>query len=272
VVGKSNISLGDVIGIGVGFPGLVDPEKGISMFAPNWGWRDVSIVQVLKQRLSIPVYLDNGAKVQAIAEMLFGAGKGKTNIAVLLMGTGVGSGIIVDGKLFRGTYNNAGEIGHTTINIDGPVCRCGSRGCLEAYIGTNGIIDRHVANSGVAATLQSQEELLEQIVRDALAGDLMSQKTIKETIRYTGCGIANLINAFNPDILLIGGWVGTLLGSSFLPEIIEVVSQFTLPQSFSDLEIKTCQLGLDAVSIGAGALVLEKLLESGGDTAVLTVS
>ncbi len=133
----ANVKESEVLGIGIGFPGLVDPVKGLSIFTPNWGgWHNVSITKQLAGHLAAPIYIDNGgAKLMAVGELLFGAGRGLSHFVVLLMGTGIGSGIIANGKLFRGSSNNAGEFGHTTINPTGPLCRCGNYGCMEVYLG-----------------------------------------------------------------------------------------------------------------------------------------
>ena len=147
----------NLIGVGIGFPGLVDPSKGVSVFTPNWGWHDVSITDLLREHISVPMMLDNGAKTMAMGEALFGAGQGVNNLAVLLVGTGVGGAVISDRSLFRGAFNNAGEFGHTTLNVEGPACRCGSRGCLEVYVGANSIINRYRELAGEDPSQPSTE-------------------------------------------------------------------------------------------------------------------
>lgn len=272
LVRQAGITAREVIGAGIGFPGLVDPAQGVSIFTPNWGWHDVSLTGLLKEKLNLPLYLDNGAKAMAISEMLFDREHAGT-LAVLLVGTGVGGGIIAGRKLLRGASNNAGEFGHTTLDIDGPLCRCGSRGCLESYVGANGVIQRYrrLAPQDASLPADDQTAALQQIVERAEAGEPAATQTLRETLRYLGAGLANLINAYNPDQLLLGGWLGMLLGSRYLPEILEQVSAYALQQSFSKARLELCRLGHQAVAMGAAALVLEHFFENAGKAEALVV-
>lgn len=263
----------DIIGVGIGFPGLVDPAKGVSVFTPNWGWHNVSITSLLRERLPIPMYIDNGAKAMAVGEMHFGAGKGANNMAVLLVGTGVGSGIIHDRVLFRGFINNAGEFGHTSLNIDGPKCRCGSYGCAEVYIGANGIIDRYVSlkNDPKQPPIDDQIAFIQYLIAESRKGEGVARQTIDETILYLGVSIANLINAVNPEILLLGGWSGLLFGQEYMKQIQAVVARYALKQSLAKTKIRLCQLGQDAGAKGAAALVLEHFFETGDEPELIMV-
>lgn len=259
----------DIIGVGVGFPGVVDPVKGISVFAPNWGWHNIAIANQLREKLAIPTYIDNGAKAMAVGEMLFGGGRGVSNMAVLLVGTGVGSGIISERALFRGFANNAGEIGHTSLNPDGPLCRCGSHGCLEVYIGANGIIQRYqsLLSAETQPDADDQIAFVNSILAQYEQGEPAARQTIEETIRYLGVGVANLINAFNPEVLLLGGWLGLLFGKNFPDQINAVVKQYALRQSLAKTSIRLCQLEQDSVAKGAAAQVLQHFFETAGDLA-----
>jgi predicted NBD/HSP70 family sugar kinase len=265
VINKQNINEQEIIGVGVGFPGVVDPVKGISVFAPNWGWHNIAIANQLREKLAISTYIDNGAKAMAVGEMLFGGGRGVSNMAVLLVGTGVGSGIISDRVLFRGFANNAGEVGHTSLNPDGPLCRCGSHGCGEVYIGANGIIERYQKHSTSTNQPNADDQIafVNSIIDQYGHGDAAAVLTLDETIRYLGVSIANLINAFNPEVLLLGGWSGLLLGKKFLEKIEGVVSEYALRQSLAKTSIRLCQLEGDSVAKGAAALVLQHFFESG---------
>ncbi|MCE1254340.1 MAG: ROK family transcriptional regulator [Anaerolineae bacterium] len=269
----AKISEKEIIGAGIGFPGLVDPIKGVSVFTPNWGWHNVSITSQLRKQISIPMYIDNGAKAMAMGEMLFGAGRGVNNIAVLLVGTGVGSGIISERTLFRGFANNAGEIGHTTLNIDGPLCRCGSHGCVEVYIGANGIINRYrdLQPAVQPADPDNQIEFIKFLIREHEKGNPAAVAALDESIRYLGVAIANLINTFNPQLLLLGGWSGLLLGGKFLSQIEAVVTQYAMQQSLVKTTIRLCQLGQGSVAKGAASLVLEHFFETAGEAEAMVV-
>lgn len=263
----ANVKESEVLGIGIGFPGLVDPVKGLSIFTPNWGWHNVSITKQLAGHLAAPIYIDNGAKLMAVGELLFGAGRGLSHFVVLLMGTGIGSGIIANGKLFRGSSNNAGEFGHTTINPTGPLCRCGNYGCMEVYLGAPGIISRYqqLSQSVLPHNGNDQIESIKQIIILSENGDHVAEQIIEETIEYLGICIANIINSINPDQVLIGGWSGLLFGQRFLTKIESVVAKHALEESLSKTTLRLCQLGQDAVLKGAAGLVLQHFFESNGD-------
>jgi predicted NBD/HSP70 family sugar kinase len=198
-----------IIGLGVGVPGIVDRVGGVSLFAPNWGWRNVPLLDLLKSHLTMPILVDNGAQAMALAEMWFGAGQGLANLAVLLIGTGVGSGIIAQGALYRGATNSAGEWGHTCIEINGRPCRCGSRGCIEAYAGAPNLIARLRERQPNNPLLHhaSQKAIIQAIRDAAVAGDGDARALLSETVQYLGASIGSLINLINPELVVLGvGW------------------------------------------------------------------
>jgi predicted NBD/HSP70 family sugar kinase len=260
-----------VLGVGIGFPGLVDHESGISIFAPNWGWHDVPIAAILENRLGLPMSLDNGAKAMALAESMFGAGQNVNNLAVLLVGTGVGAAIIENGVLYRGAMNSAGELGHTILEMDGRLCRCGNKGCLEAYLGAPGVIARYIELAGPddPGLSGDQKEMLRTIIQSARGGNATAQIVMDDTLNYLSLGIANLINLVNPQKLVLGGWVGMMLAEEFLPRLSGTVSQYALQQPFKRTEIGLCRLKEEAVAEGAATLILEKFLQSAGSPLAL---
>jgi predicted NBD/HSP70 family sugar kinase len=262
----SGIRRDQILGVGIGFPGLVDPEAGISIFAPNWGWHDIPIVSILESRLGLPMALDNGAKAMALAESMFGAGRDVNNMAVVLVGTGVGAAIINDGTLYRGAMNSAGELGHTTIEIDGRACRCGKKGCLEAYIGAPGIISRYMELAGTTdpELIGDQKEMISTIVQAAREGNATARKVLDETLNYLSVGIGNLVNLVNPQKVVVGGWVGLMLAEELLPSLNDNICQYALQQPFRKTEIGQCQLKEESVAEGAAALILERFLQSAG--------
>ncbi len=267
VLAAAKIEEREVIGMGVGFPGLVDPVKGISVFTPNWGWHDVPLLNALRQNFSFPLFLENGAKSMAMGEALFGAGRGVNNLVVLLVGTGVGSGIISERSLFRGSANSAGEIGHTILDVNGPQCRCGGHGCTEVYLGANGIIDRYCSLNVEADHPDRNDQIafIKYILHKADEGQSAAQQIVNESLRYLGVTFANIINLLNPELLLLGGWSGLLFGSRYLQEIKEQAAHYALEQSLAHTSVRLCELADDAVSKGAAALVLEHFFVSGGE-------
>jgi len=260
------ISAEKVIGIGIGVGGLVEQAEQIFTYVPSWEWQRIPLVTFLEKDLHMPIYLDNAAKVMAQAENLFGAGQWCEHLAVLLVGTGIGAGIITHDSLYRGASNNAGEWGHMTIALDGRLCRCGSCGCLEAYAGASGIIARLREVAPQSSLLQSndQERVIADIVEAARNGDLAANGVLLDTARYLGAGIANLINLFNPQVIVLGGWVGLEIGEYILPELRQFVAHYALKQSFSATKIELSHLGHDAVAMGAAALALEQFLAAAG--------
>lgn len=256
-----------VVGIGVGVPGVVERAGGVFVHAPSWGWRAVPLLAMLDERITLPITLDNGAKAMAQAELWFGAGRDVDDLAVVLIGTGIGAGIITQGTLYRGATNGAGEWGHTTLALDGRLCRCGSHGCLEAYAGAEGIIAslRAVSpRSPIFVNDDEQEGMIMALVAAAKRGDHIAVGVLEETTRYLGAGIANLINLFNPRRVVIGGWAGQQIAPSILPRLREIIALYALEQPLEAATVVVGQLGPDAVAMGAATLALDVFLGGAG--------
>lgn len=266
LLAQTKLQPNDVLGVGIGMPGVVDPASGVSVYAPNWDWHDVPFLTILKARLNMPIYLDNGAKAMALAESLFGAGRDKDSLAVLLVGTGIGAGIITEGSLYRGATNSAGEWGHVTVELGGRLCRCGSQGCLEAYAGAPGIIQRMAELAPGNRLLQNSDQMttIIAIAEAARSGDQKAMQVLKDTAVYLGAGVANLINLVNPQLILLGGWVWMQIGDVIDGEFRQAIEHYALKQPFSKTQIGQCQLGQDAVPMGAATLPLNFFLEAAG--------
>lgn len=262
LLAQAGLTEADVIGIGVGIPGVVEREGGISIIAPNWGWRNISLLSELEKEISVPILLDNGAKAMSLAEMSFGSSRIRENLITLLLGTGVGAGMIWNGLLLRGVTNSAGEWGHTTLDLDGRTCQCGGRGCLETYLGVAGIrqtLQEHFPDSPLLA-VEHQVDFITSLVEADQQGDEAATFAVAETARYLGAGIANLINLYNPEAIILGGWVSKLLGERFLALLPAILSRYALHQPLAATKIKISQLGENAISLGAACLVLEEFL------------
>ena len=259
-----------VLGIGVGVPGIVERSEEVSVHVPGWGWRDAPLMAMLAEHLTIPIFMDNGAKALAQAEMWFGAGRGFTQLAVLLIGTGVGSGIFSDGSPYRGATNSAGEWGHTLIERNGRRCRCGRRGCLEAYVGAPGIIARYEELEPGSPLVDRGDDMrtISSLLEAAKHGDRAAAAIIDETAELLGEGIANLINVVNPAVVVIGGWVGVRLGGHMLPAIRRTVQASSLSETLKSTRIVLGQLHDDAVAMGAATLALEVFLANAGRSPV----
>jgi predicted NBD/HSP70 family sugar kinase len=256
---------GDVLGIGIGVPGIVEQANEVSVHIASWKWQQAPLLAMLAEHLTIPIFIDNGANAMAQAEMWFGAGRGYQNLAVLLIGTGVGAGIFADGSPFRGTTNGAGEWGHTTVERRGRICRCGRRGCLEAYVGASAIVDRLRETAPGSPLLKpSPTETIVALHEAARTGDETATSVLTETAELLGEGIANLINLFNPELVVLGGWVGVRLGGDMLPTIKRVVEADALPAPGRMARVELGQLQDDAVAMGAATLALEVFLANAG--------
>jgi predicted NBD/HSP70 family sugar kinase len=219
VIAEAGAAAERVLGVGVSVPGQVDREGGASVFAPNFDWHDVPLRQLLAAELSLPLYLDNPLKASTVAELWFGAARGRDNLAVITLGTGVGAGLATNGSLYRGATNSAGEWGHTNLVPDGRQCRCGSRGCLETYVGAQGIMQnlRDLAPESPLLHPDDQTATIEALAAALAAGDPVAAQVISTTGHYLGIGVADLINLFNPQVIVLSSWVADRLGPYLLP-------------------------------------------------------
>jgi predicted NBD/HSP70 family sugar kinase len=264
---ESQIPEDKILGMGLGLPGIVSHTDNELVSAPAWAWEAVPLQSLLSTRIPrFPLYIDNGAKTMALAEMQFHSGPQAETLASLQIGTGVGAGIIYKGKLYRGATNSAGEWGHTAMALNGPLCRCGHHGCLEAYIGAPGII-RHLRELDPNHPfLQIGDEIgtILALIRIARNGDPIALQVLHDTIHYLGAGVANILNLFNPRRVVIGGWLGLQLGEFALPALIGEIERHSLRQPFEVAEISLSRLGQDGVSMGAAMLVLEGFFEHVG--------
>lgn len=220
----------DFIGVGVGAPGPLDRERGVVIVAPNLGWHEFPLRDAIAQQVGLPVTLDNDANCATVGEWWVGAAKGGRNVVGLTIGTGIGGGLILDGKLYHGSSDVAGEIGHTTIDSTGRRCKCGNYGCLEAYTSGPAIAER--AREALAGDLNSMlpgmvqgrlERITAQTVYDASRlGDMIAREVVRDTARFLGAGIANLLNIFNPDVVVVAGGVTAAGDALFEPLRAEV--------------------------------------------------
>jgi len=251
-----------VVGVGISLPGLVDRETGVSVVAPNWTWRNVPLPHLLRERIDLPVFLDNPLKASATAELWFGAGWQADDVITLTLGTGIGAGIIVNGSVFRGGTNSAGEWGHTVIALDGRACRCGRQGCLEAYVGAPGIVE-HLREIDPASPLLSgdgQDAVIAGLAVNLNGGDPMAANVVRATARYLGAGVSNLVNLFNPGVVVLGGWVGVALGTSLLLEVEREVARHALEPSLRATVLQLSELRHNPVSMGMATIALESWL------------
>jgi glucokinase len=230
-IAETNAQRKDFIGVGIGAPGPLDREKGLVIVAPNLGWRNFPLRDRIAERLHLTATLDNDANCATVGEWWQGAAKGGTNVIGLTIGTGIGGGLILDGKLFHGASDVAGEIGHTTIDLNGRHCKCGNYGCLEAYASGPAIAVRArevLVREETASLLPSMvggklDEITAATVYSAASqGDAVASEIVRDTARYLGVGVANLLNTVNADVVVIAGGVTAAGDALFVPLRAEV--------------------------------------------------
>ncbi|RZS90946.1 putative NBD/HSP70 family sugar kinase [Motilibacter rhizosphaerae] len=259
VLAESGVAQERVLGVGVGVPGLVEHGGDGVVHGPTVGWDAVPLGRLLAAGTDLPLLVENGAKTLGQAEMWFGAGRGADNAVILLLGTGVGTSIVLGGALYRGAGSSAGEWGHTTVVTGGRLCRCGATGCLEAYVGAGALLRRYEELTGTSGSGS-----LEERTADLLASDDAAARQVRaETAEYLGAGVGSLVNLFNPERIVVGGWVGRLLGEAFLPVLREQVASHALALPFSQTSLVLAELGRDAIALGAATQPVERLLTSG---------
>lgn len=265
VITEAGIDEATVLGVGVGVPGTVEQGEALRVHAPTIGWQGVPLTDLLRaEGVELPLFVDNGAKTQGQGEMWFGAGRGARHAVIALIGSGVGAAVVADGTTYRGSTSSAGEWGHTTIVYGGQECRCGSRGCLESYVGAEGVLARYRKARGGKASDEDEQTQFAALL-DSAGKSKTAAKVLEETAGYLGAGIGDLINLFNPERIVLGGWAGLALGEKYLPQIRRVAGEHALAHVFDQTEIELGQLGPDAVAIGAATLPVAALLEQGAD-------
>ncbi|MFH1239443.1 MAG: ROK family protein, partial [bacterium] len=263
-----NDTHGKIVSIGIGTPGLVDHQLGgVKAGAKNLpGWEGIPFKVEVSQKFKLPTAIDNDANMVTLGEYYFGAGQGTKNMICLTLGTGIGGGIIMDGKLYHGTNNYAAEIGHMSINIEGPKCNCGSYGCLEAYASATAIVARTIASikKGQATMLTDlvnsdlTKITAKTVTEAAKKGDSLCLEVVKETGKYLGVGVANLINLLNPELVVLAGGVSQA-GDIILNPTIHNAQQYSLQYAFSVVKIVLGKLQDAAGIIGAGIYSLENI-------------
>ncbi|SHF58761.1 ROK family protein (putative glucokinase) [Caldanaerobius fijiensis DSM 17918] len=263
MVDQSGVPEDKIAGIGVAVHGLVDSERGISLYAPNLGWRDVNLLESIKAELGIEVCVENDVRAMAMGERWYGAAKGVDNFLAVKVGYGIGASAVVDGKLYTGITHSSGEIGHTTIDVNGPKCSCGNYGCLEAMASERAICETMSKRLklGEKSIIKDVDDVdIEDVYRAANIGDELAIDVIKRISIYLGIGIANLINLFNPQLVVLGGNI-IKVKDIVKPVLEDVVKQRALDNTYRGCKLVMSNLGDDATIKGAHALILSHLFD-----------
>jgi predicted NBD/HSP70 family sugar kinase len=250
LLGEAGIDPARVLGVGMGLPGPIHTTGTVGSHAILPGWAGVRAAEEMSRRLSLPVHLDNDANLGALSELVWGAGRGCRSLAYLKLATGIGAGLVIDGRLFHGVGGTAGEIGHTVIDEAGDVCRCGNRGCLETVAGAPAIV-------GLLSRSLDEELDIEQVVARAHDGDSGCRRVLEDAGRHVGTAVAMLCNLVNPERVVVGGTVGAA-GELVLASLRDSVRLRAIPTAAEDVEIVPGELGDRAEVLGALALVLQQ--------------
>lgn len=257
-----------LLGVGVGVPGLVEVTSGLLRIAPNLHWVDVPVQVALKQEFDCPIYVENEANVAALGEYYFGAAQNVKDFIYLSAGVGLGSGIIMGGKLFQGMFGYAGEAGHMTLDVKGEMCGCGKRGCWETFVGPRAVVQR-VQRSLASGTKSIVTDIaggdiskiaIGDVLQAAQKGDQLAIDAFQQVAFYLGIGIANLVNLFDVEVVVLGGALNTA-SPLILKEVERVAFENILAPGRERFRIIPSAHGTDACIMGAIALVLDDFLQ-----------
>ncbi len=261
-VDECDLSMKQIRGVGLGAPGAVDSESGEVIFAPNLKWENVPLKKELEKKLGVPVFLENDGNICTLGiyetEL-----KGKPrNVVGVFLGTGIGGGLILEGKLYSGFNRTAGEIGHMVIAVGGPKCGCGNRGCFEALASRTAIF-RNIQTAVKDGQKTLLTEMLGEELKDLRSGDLrkairkgdkFAEKVVEDAAEYTGIAVANLINIFNPEVVVLGGGVIDALEDEMMAIIVETAKDCAMSGTTKGIEIIASKVGDDAGILGGAVL------------------
>jgi glucokinase len=263
-VDECDLSMKQIRGVGIGAPGAVDTEEGRVIFAPNLSWKDVPLKKALETQLELPVFVNNDCKLHTLGVYEAELKARPRHLIGIFLGTGIGAGLIIDGKLYTGFNGSAGEIGHMVIDVDGPECGCGNRGCFEALASR-----RAIFRTIQTAVKKGQDTLLTEMLGKDLAdlrsgdlrkairrGDKFVERVIEQAAEYTGIAVGNLINLFNPEFIVLGGGIIEQLEHEMISIIEKVARAHALPGTAKGIQITATRLGDDAGITGGAVIAL----------------
>jgi glucokinase len=265
-VDEADMNLKQVRAIGIGAPGAIEPETGEVIFAPNLQWKDAPLKKELEKLLEIPVFVENDCNACALGVQEVEL-KGRTrNLLGIFLGTGIGGGLIIDGRVYRGFNGTAGELGHMVIQVGGPKCGCGNNGCFEALASRTALF-REIQTRVKAGEKTILTELLGGELDDLKSGDLrkairkgdkLVEKVVEGAAEYTGIAVANLINILNPEVVVLGGGVIDALEDEMMSIIVETALDYAMPGTTKGIEILASKLGDNAGITGGAVLARQR--------------
>ena len=262
MIKESGIDRSELNAIASCAPGVIDQDRGIVLFTPNLPWRNYDIAGAMRKRFGVPFFVGNDVNLGVLGEYKFGAAQGYRNIVGFFPGTGMGGGLILDGKLFTGNQCKAAEYGHMILDPEGPLCGCGQRGCLEAFSSKKGMSDyiRQQVSRGrecmLAEDVANGAIFRSKKLKKALAAkDKVAMEAVDRACHYLAIATGNMINTISPDLVLYGGGIMEAMGELFLGKILAEVDRYCIPSIRSTVELKIASLGDDSVLYGDLALI-----------------
>ncbi len=255
LLAQASVPRRKLLGVGLGLAGIVDSERGLLRQSPFLGWRDLPLRDMLENQVNAPVYIDNDVNTLTLAERWFGMGQGVDDFLTITVGRGVGMGIVANRQFYRGAYGGAGELGHIVVDPEGAACSCGKYGCLETIVGDRGLL--RAANANLSRPVTSVDELLSL----AESGDEQARVVFAHAGNILGEAVANLVNIFDPQQIIISG-EGTRYGRWLFDPLCAAVDRNVMPALRADVHISIEPWGDDAWARGAASLVLRELFES----------
>jgi N-acetylglucosamine repressor len=268
----SGLPRGAIKGIGIGHSGVIDSERGVILSYPRPGqmseWKNLPMRDMLEKEFGIPCLLEDSVRASAIAERSYGFGKDLKEFIYIEVGIGIGAGIFLDGKLYRGAGGSAGEFGHVTVDEDGPLCSCGNTGCLEAVASCSAIIQavRRAIDKGVDSRIRDlaggdlDRISVELIAQAAFENDSLAFRVLQDAVSHIGTGLANMVNLLNPSVLIFGGGLFRAAPQSLLDPLKRIIKQRSLEKSANEVRLIVSQMGTEAGAIGAARLISQKIL------------
>jgi len=270
---QANVAAAQLETVCIGAPGLSNPETGVLFATPNMsGWENVPLRQIIETEIGVKTILVNDANAAAMGEMYFGAAKGARNFLYITLSTGVGGGIMIDGEIYAGSFGTAGEIGHMTLDINGPKCNCGSTGCWEV-LGSGTALAREAKKrikDGASTTILQHvngdinKVSAESVHKAAQQGDTLAKELIAQISYYAGVGLGNLISIFNPELIVIGGGLSNI-GDMLLEPAYRLARERAYRAASDSIRFARAELGRDSGVIGAAAYAFREVEKTKGN-------
>ena len=261
---RTGLQKGDIATLGAGMPGILDQKTGTIAFTPNMPWKNYPFRKLVETRYGFTSYLGNDATLGMLGEWKHGAARGKSDVIGLFVGTGIGGGLVINGRFHEGATGAAGELGHMTLNPEGPYCGCGSRGCLEAYASKTAIwreIEHQLARgrkSAISVLMEGEAVLKTKALKKAIEQeDALVLEVLERSMTYLAAGVGSLVNALNPQMVVIGGGVAEGIGAYLLPILKAKMQRFVIPELLDTVTVTASTLGDNAINYGALALILD---------------